>query len=290
MDALEGYKRAGKILSEVRASIKIKPGMKLVEIADSIEQGIRERGGGLAFPVNTSLNEVAAHYVAQYQDQKTVEAGDLLKVDMGAQVEGWIADSAFTYCSEKEPLIQAAEKAIEEAVKVIRPGVTVGEVSQVIEQTVEGAGFGLIVNLTGHGVDQGAFHAPPPIPNIATGSRAVLEEGQAIALEPFLAQDSGQVKESAPCEIYRFLQPKPVRLTEARHMLQLIQEKYEAYPFAKRWLYQHFSPVKVSLALRQLEAAGAIESYPPLKEVSNQRVVQAEHTIIVQEKPIVTSL
>ncbi|MCJ7816704.1 MAG: type II methionyl aminopeptidase, partial [Candidatus Aenigmarchaeota archaeon] len=59
---------------------------------------------------------------------------------------------------------------------------------------------------------------------------------------------------------------------------------------AKRWLYKHFSPVKVSLALRQLDSAGAIESYPVLREIEGKPVAQSEHTIIVMEKPIVTTI
>lgn len=288
-NVLEKYKEAGRIFCEVKEGIlqKLKPGMKLLEIAEFVEKSIREKGGELAFPLNTSLNEIAAHYVAQGEDEKVVGEGDLLKLDMGVRVEGYIADGAFTYCSEKSDLIKAAEKAVEEAVKVIRPGVTVGEISEAIEGTVKREGLGLIVNLTGHGLEQHQFHAPPTIPNTATGSRVGLEEGQVVALEPFLTETNGQVKESTPVEIFRFLQERPVRSPEGRRILQFIKEQYTTFPFAKRWLYGKFSPVRVSLALRQLEQVGALESYPPLKEGRGQKVAQHEHTIIVSNPPLV---
>jgi len=291
MDDLEKLKKAGAIAKSAKekALEMLKPGTKLLDVAELIEGEVKKQGGGLPFPVNTSLNELAAHYVARAEDDKTVEAGDLLKVDMGVEVDGFICDTAFTYCSEKEPMIDAAEKAIWDAVKVIRPGTRVGEVSQAIESSVKESGFGVIVNLTGHGLGRYNFHSPPTIPNIATDSTHVLEEGDTIALEPFLVKTNGHVKESAPVEIYRFLQDRPVRLPEARKIIKLVQEKYKSYPFAKRWLYEWFTPVKISLALRQLESVGALESFPPLKEISGQRIVQVEHTIVVSDPPVVTS-
>lgn len=288
MDA-EKYKKAGRIHAEVTQEIqeRLKTGMKLLEIAEFIEKRILEKGGELAFPVNTSLNDIAAHYVAQHGDTRTVERGDLLKIDIGVHVDGHVADGAFTYCSEKNDLAVIAQKAIDEAVKVIRPGVKVGEVSLAIDETVKKAGLGLIVNLTGHGVDEYQFHAPPTVPNTATNSPVILEEGMVIAIEPFVTESPSQVRESAPVEIYRFLQEKPIRMTEARAILRLIQEHYHSFPFAKRWLYEHFSPFKVSMALRMLETAEAIESYPPLKDVKGQKIAQAEHTVIVGDPPVV---
>ena len=82
---------------------------------------------------------------------------------------------------------------------------------------------------------------------------------------------------------------RPVRLTEARRVLAMARDDFSQLPFAKRWLYKDFSPVKVAMALRQLEIAGAIESFPVLKEVSGKPIAQAEHTIIVGEKPLVTT-
>ena len=174
-------------------------------------------------------------------------------------------------------------------IAAIRPGAPVGDVSAAIQAKAEELGFGVIVNLTGHGIGEGQFHAAPIIPNTRTGNKRPLEEGEVIALEPFLAQGNGYVKDSAPVEIFRYLRDKPVRLPEARKLLTIIREEYEGYPFAKRWLMKSFSPVKASMALKELESVGAIESYPPLKETKGQLVAQAEHTIIVKGKPVVTT-
>lgn len=109
----------------------------------------------------------------------------------------------------------------------------------------------------------------------------------AIAIEPFVAPANGTVRDAAPVEIYRLLRPVPIRMPEARAILLRIQEEYQAFPFAKRWLCDTFSPLKVSMALKHLESAGALESYPPLKDPTGQRIAQAEHTILVGDPPLV---
>lgn len=291
-EILEKYRKAGRIAAEVRQEIekKIRPGLKLLDLAGMIEALIEQKGGKPAFPVNISLNEIAAHYTPAVADIRVIEPGDLVKIDVGAHIDGYIGDLAFTCCSEKSPLIDCAWKVLENAVKIIKPGVSVAEISEVIENTVKGEGLGLIVNLTGHTLDKYVFHGTPSIPNVKNDSEHKFKEGDVIALEPFITETNGFVKESGITEIYRYLMDRPVRLTEARKILALARDEYHQLPFAKRWLYRKISPVKVSLALRQLEAVGALETYPVLKEAENKRIAQAEHTIIVAEKPIVTTM
>ena len=137
--------------------------------------------------------------------------------------------------------------------------------------------------------DRYVFHGSPNIPNIKNDLQWRFKEGDVIALEPFVAETNGYVKDSSTVEIYRYLQDKPVRLPEARKILAMAREEFHGLPFAKRWLYRHFSPVRIALALRQLESVGAIETYPVLKEKEGRRVAQSEHTIIVSDPPIVTT-
>ncbi|MBL7206219.1 MAG: type II methionyl aminopeptidase [Candidatus Aenigmarchaeota archaeon] len=293
MDAkiLEKYKKAGQIAAHVRAETekKLKPGMKLLEIAEFIESSIRKKGGEPAFPVNLSLNEIAAHYTPVYKDETTVEAGDLLKIDIGVHVDGYIGDLAFTWCSEKNPLIKAAEKCLGIGIKVSKPGVTVSELGKAIEDASKEQGIGLIMNLTGHTLDKFKFHGDPIIPNKETGNTHAFKEGDIIALEPFTVESNGWVNESAPTEIYKHVMDRPVRLKEAREILLMGRDQFHSLPFAKRWLYDKYSPVKVAMSLRQLEAAYAVEGFPVLKEKDGKKIAQAEHTIIVGEKPLVTT-
>jgi len=289
-EVLEKYRKAGEISSQIRKEVveMIKPGMKILDLAEFIENRILQLGGKPAFPVNIGINEVTAHYTPKFDEAMSIKPGDLVKIDHGIHVDGWVADMAYTYCSEKNELISVAEKALSAGIKVIKPGLKISEIGKAINETIESSGLGVIVNLTGHGLDQYVIHGPPTIPNIINDSREELMEGDVIALEPFVCERNGYVKESEPVEIFSFLQPKPARLPEARIILEMAADEYMGLPFCRRWLVKKgLSPFKTSFALRQLEMGESIRSYPVLKERSGMRVAQAEHTIIVMEKPIV---
>jgi methionyl aminopeptidase len=287
----EKYLKAGKICAEIREELSplLKPGARLLDIAELVDKRIHEKGGKPAFPVNISVNEIAAHYTPSLNDERVIYPKDLVKIDIGVHVDGYIGDMAFTYCPEESPLIQCSEKCLEDALEVIKPGVTVSQIGKAIEGCVKEHKLGLILNLTGHTLERYVFHGQPSIPNIPGTSNHKFKEGDVIALEPFITPSNGYVKDSGNVEIYRYLMDRPVRLTEAREILRLAKTEYAELPFAKRWLYKHFSPIKVSLALRQLEMAGALETYPVLKEIEGKPVAQSEHTIIVMDEPVVTT-
>lgn len=289
---LEKYKKAGLVCAGARieAEKKLKPGLKLIDLANLIEDYIRKNGAAPAFPVNISINENAAHYTPPANDETEIRPGDLVKIDIGAHVDGYIGDMAFTYCSEPNPLVDSVYKILDEAIKIIKPGVTVSDIGTKIEETAKANNVGIIVNLTGHGLDRYTFHGPPSILNIKNDNKHAFKEDDVIALEPFTCPTNGQIKESGGgSEIFRFLMNRPVRLKEARKILQIAQQDYNELPFAKRWLYEKFSPVKVAMSIRQLERVDALESYPILKETEGKPIAQAEHTIIVRDEPIVTT-
>ena len=290
-EALEKYLKAGKICAEIRHEVSgmLKPGVKLLTIAEFVEKKIHEKGGRPAFPVNISVNEVVAHYTPSFNDERTIGQKDLVKIDIGVHVDGYIGDMAFTYCSEPSALVKCSEQCVQAAIDVIKPGVTVSEISQAIEDCYKGQGLGIIVNLTGHTLERYVFHGSPSIPNVSNNSTHKFKEGDVIALEPFVTSSNGYVKDSGTVEIYRYLRDRPVRLPEARNILALARDEYHELPFAKRWILGRFSPIKVSLAMRQLEESGAVETYPVLREVEGKRVAQTEHTVIVKEEPIVTT-
>jgi len=108
-----------------------------------VESEIIKRGAKCAFPVNTSLNEVAAHYTAEPNDPKTVSDSDLIKIDLGAQINGYIADTAVTvnYDSQYDSLVQAAENALEAAMSMIKSGVKSKDVGRKIQNTIMDMGF-----------------------------------------------------------------------------------------------------------------------------------------------------
>ncbi len=291
-EILDKYLKAGSIACKARdlGIRKTNPGTKLIDIAEAVESFILKNGGEPAFPVNISVNDIAAHYTPTFNDEKTVQPEDLVKIDVGVHVDGYIGDTAATWSLKPNPLVRAVEKMLSETIRILKPGVTVGEIGTVIEETAESQGVGRILNLTGHTLDQFVFHGPPPILNTRNDSTHAFREGDVVAIEPFTCPRNGHVRESGITEIYRFLQKRPVRLPEARKILELAENKYNSLPFAKRWLYQEVSPIKVSLAMRQLDGIMALEPYAMLREVSGMPIAQAEHTIIIKDKPKVTTM
>ena len=134
---MDEYVKAGQIAREAKEYAKplIKPGVKLLELADNIENFIKTSGGEIAFPVNLSLNEIAAHHVPAWNETLTLGGKDILKVDIGVHINGYIADTAFTvsFNPEYHNLIKASQEALDNAIKIIKPGVTLAEIGKTIQ-------------------------------------------------------------------------------------------------------------------------------------------------------------
>jgi len=285
-EVLEKYEKAKSISDNIMPFAKnlLKENSKILEIAEKIEEKIKSLGGEVAFPVNISINENAAHYTPDINDSIKLKADDLVKVDVGTHIDGYICDRAFTTCIGKKthPLIEASERGLKEALKAIKPGVKVLEISEIVEETITQLGFNPIYNLCGHGLEQYNQHAPPMIPNGKNTIQYIINENHVIAMEVFATNGSGIVKESSPTLIYKFSQVKPVRFWEARKILEKTIKDFKGLPFAKRWLTKITTPIKIDFALKQLLDVDAIIGYPILKEETNGLVAQTEETIIVK--------
>ncbi len=280
---LDKYRSAGRILAEVReeAVERIKEGSLLLEVAEFVENRVREKGAEPAFPCNISRNEEAAHATPSIDDN-AVFSKDIVKLDIGVHIDGYIGDSAVTVdlSGDNEGLVKASEAALNNAIKIIRDGVSTVEIGEVIENAIRERGYKPIVNLTGHGLMRYNSHAPPTIPNVKYEHGVILRETDVVAIEPFAtdAQGAGKVVESGNAEIYSLIKAKPVRLREAKKLLEEIK-KHQGLPFAKRWLPRE----RLDLALRTLKTTGALRDYPVLREEGKGLISQAEHTVIVKE-------
>lgn len=283
-EVLEKYRLAHDISDKVIDFAKplVKEDAKILDVAEKIEKKIVELGAKPSWPVNFSINEIAAHVTPVMNDPTVLKENDLVKVDIGCQVDGYISDRAFTICIGKKthPLIETSEKATKAALDALKTGVTVSEISGLIDDIVTESGFRPIRNLAGHSMSQNSQHEPPTIPNSKTNDMTEISEGTPIAIEVFTTDGNGWVKESSPTTIYKFLQDRPVRMPEARKILEMAKNDFEMLPFATRWL-KEISPVKIEMALRQLVSAEALEAFPPLKEEANGMVAVYEDTKIV---------
>jgi methionyl aminopeptidase len=286
-DELESYKKAGEIASEVRkfAQELIKPGMKLIEIAKSIDIKIIELGGMPAFPVNLSLNEIAAHYTPESGDETLADG--ILKVDLGVEIGGYIADCAFsidlTEDKEFEVMIAANKRLLEAANEVIRPEMKVGDVGTAIQKVLgeinKENDFSIIRGLSGHTLDKDNIHAGITISNYENDNNKKLDD-LAFAIEPFLTTGSGEIYEGKPGGIYVLQADYPVRDPKARKLLVFVKRHYKTRPFCVRWLEKAgFEKIKPILEI--LTKQGVLHNFPVLVEKTKAPVSQAEDTFII---------
>ncbi|KKG11454.1 methionine aminopeptidase [Methanosarcina sp. 1.H.T.1A.1] len=279
-DILEKYREAGRILKIVRTEAvdMVRVGNSLLEVAEFVEKKTIELGGRPAFPCNISRNQEAAHATPKAGD-KDVFGKDIVKLDLGVHVDGYIADSAVTVdLSGNSDLVKASEEALAAAIDLMKPGVGTGEVGAAIEESIRSYGLNPIMNLTGHGLSQYEAHDNPSVPNKHVEGGVVLKEGDVLAIEPFATNGTGFVHDGSWAEIYSLIRKKPVRLPAIRNVLKQVEE-YRELPFAKRWLNSD----KLEFSLIQLEKAGIIHSYPVLIESAGGLVSQAEHTVIITQ-------
>ncbi|MFZ0005796.1 MAG: type II methionyl aminopeptidase [Methanoregula sp.] len=278
-DVLDKYISAGKLASAIlrESAQEIRAGRSFLELVDSVENRVRENGADLAFPLNVSLNEDAAHDTASPGDERLFAKGNVIKLDLGVQIDGYIADTATTVdLGNNALLLDASHEALEAAIRLVRPGVTAGEIGAVVEREITRRGYRPIANLTGHGLDRYVQHRDPTIPNIAINGGSVLEEGMAFAIEPFATTGSGRVGEKTRIEIYSQIAEKPVRIPSARAAMEKVKERH-GLPFSRRWL----DDKKMDLTLPGLVRSGILHGYPVLSDIPGSLVSQHEHTLIV---------
>jgi len=278
-DQYEKHREAGEILAAVRdeAAERVEVGASHLELAEWAEERIRELGGEPAFPMNISVDEDAAHATPAIDDDSTF-GEELVDVDIGVHVDGWLADTAVTVdLSGHDELTEASAEALEAAIELVEPGVETGEIGAAIQETIEGYGFNPVVNLSGHGLGHWEQHTTPNIPNRAVAQSETLEVGDVVAIEPFATDGTGKVSEGAEEEIFALEHERSVRDRNARKALEQITGEFRTLPFATRWLDVR----RAEMALRRLEAQGVVHGYPVLKEDDGNLVSQKEHTVIV---------
>ena len=282
----EDYLKAGKIAGEVRENVRNTDwvGKTLEEICENVESEIIKRGAKCAFPVNTSLNEIAAHYTAEPNDPKTVSDTDLVKIDLGAQINGYIADTAVTvnYDPQYDQLVQAAENALQSAMSMIKAGVKSKDVGRKIQNTIMDMGFKPIANLSGHSLDQYTIHAGKTVPNMWSIGSFDFSEDQAYACEPFVTAKNGLgfVRNGKIKNIFALASRKMTKDDEADKVQEYIWNNFNMLPFALRWLLKEWEEKEARRLLDILIKKKVVKAYAILVEASGKTVAQAEHTFI----------
>ena len=290
----EKINKAGKIAAQAVAYARsiVKKDILLLELADKIEVKIIELGGKPAFPVNLSMNEIAAHYTPSFDDSS--KAAGLLKIDLGVHVDGYAADTAFSVDlennEENKKLILSAESALKLALDNFNKNISFRSVGKEIEKEIVKNGFSPVYNLSGHSIDRYDLHAGVNVPNYDDGNDDKITEGL-YAIEPFSTNGSGKVRDGRASGIYQLIKDGSVRDMFARQVLLFIAEEYATLPFCSRWIYKQFGS-RGLIALKQIEQAGLLHNFAQLIEIAGGKVAQAEHSVFITKdgKTITTAL
>lgn len=208
-EQIERMARAGEVLVATLDMLEglIRPGVTTAELDRAAERFIRSRGatptfkGYRGFPgsICASPNAMVVHGIpGPYR----LATGDVLSIDVGVTLDGWVADAARTFpvgeiSATAQNLLAGTRAALDAGVEQCRPGKRVGDVSRAIQRTAEAAGLSVIRSLVGHGVGR-TMHEDPQVPNYGRpGKGPRLEEGMALAVEPMLTAGRAGVRVGA---------------------------------------------------------------------------------------------
>jgi methionyl aminopeptidase len=196
---------AGVVVAETISYVgeRIEPGITTLQLDRIAEDFIRGKGGiptsqgyrGYPRAICISVNEVVVHGIP---DDRVVEDGDLVTIDVGVTFDGAIADSAYTFGvgqldGEAQRLLDVAQDALAAGIAEARLGNRIGDISHAVQTLVEGAGFAVVRSLVGHGVGR-HYHEDPHVPNFGEPGRGPrLSEGMTIAIEPMITAGSPDV-------------------------------------------------------------------------------------------------
>jgi methionyl aminopeptidase len=210
-DEIELMRKANRLVGATLAEIgrNIKPGVTTLQLDKIAEEFIRDNGAiptfknfpnpfGEPFPASicTSVNSVVVHGIPS--DGVVLKDGDIISVDCGTLLDGFNGDSAYTFCvgdvaPEIRQLLQVTRESLYKAIAVARHGARVGDIGSVVQDYCQSFGYGVVRELTGHGIGR-KMHEEPAVPNYGKrGSGVMLKEGMCIAIEPMITLGDRQV-------------------------------------------------------------------------------------------------
>ncbi len=277
----EKYYIAGEKLRDILKTTAnmVREGVKVIDICEQSEKMIREAGFKPAFPTNISIGSTAAHYTSPPRDSLVIGSTDIVKVDMGLHIDGCIVDSAITICFDDRlsVLVEAARAALERAERILRPGLKVGRIGEVIYSTVRSFNLKVIENLSGHKIERYKIHGAS-IPNVPTFGGYRLREGDVIAIEPFTTANWGAGRVTDGRESYIFMYRRDIKASgDAEKLLMFSRDECMRLPFCERWV----TGLDFKKALKILLKKNALYEFPVLVEVKGAPIAQAEHTFLI---------
>ena len=289
------FMKSGTITARVLSLVgsKVRPGVKVLKICQLAEKKILEFGAsGIAFPCNISINNEAAHYTSPHGDTKQFPDKGLVKIDIGAHVNGHISDTAITVDLDGsyENYVEAARSALDAAIEAVVPDVSLGAVGKEIERTIKGFGLKPVHQLTGHQLKPWNLHAGKNVPNIGMKLTGKMRLGETFAIEPFATNGNGTIKSGLKTYIFsNDLRNKKKLDSHTLRVRNIARKRFGNLPWASRWVHSKSGDVDVDAAIKKLQSSGAIHGYAVLYEGKNGIVSQFEHSLFVGENGAIVS-
>ncbi|QKX63313.1 uncharacterized protein TRUGW13939_10483 [Talaromyces rugulosus] len=309
-EVLNDYRKAAEIHRQVRHWVhkSVKPGQSLTDIANGIEDGVRallghqglEPGdslkGGMGFPTGLALNSCAAHFTPNPgQPDVILQQKDVMKVDFGVHVNGWIVDSAFTMTFDPvyDNLLAAVKDATNTGLKYSGVDARVSDISAAIQEAMESYEVEInkkvypvkaIRNITGHNIKPYIIHGGKSIPFVKTNDPTKMEEGEVFAIETFGTTGKGYLDDGAGVYGYGKNPDAPsmhLPLASARSLLKTINQNFGTIVFCRRYL-DRLGLDKYLLGMNSLVSNGIVDMYHPLNDIKGSYTAQFEHTILIK--------
>jgi methionine aminopeptidase, type II len=282
---LEKLRKAGRIAAQaVQLGMDmVDDNVKLYDVAEEVEGYIRSHGAKPAFPCNLSINEVAAHYTPTPKDKLRFEIGDVVKVDAGAHIDGFVGDTAGTVevrTKNFTHLIESAKKARDTVMEFIGDGIQLKDIGRAVDSSIRSDGYRPIANLSGHQIVAYTLHAGLSIPNYDDGNTETVKKGMIIAVEPFATNGGGEIRPGKASNIYRIVRERPIEDPDLKIFFEDLKEEVSTFPFCERWL----DDPKASQKINKLMRHGLISGYSQCIEVKGGCVTQWEHTVYIEGK------
>jgi len=217
----------------------VRTGSGLLDVAEKVESQIISKGGQPAFPTGVGVNEITAHHAPQEDEKGVIQETDVVKIDYGVHIDGYIADTSITVTENPryQSLLEATEKALQAAIDVAKHDRRIGEIGRAIDSTAKREGFRPISNLSGHTVQQYIVHAGKSIPNIYAPNLPMLKNDDVFAIEPFLTlpDAAGYIVEGPQENIFSLVVRRKTGNKELDELMDLLWNARKTLPFTPRW-------------------------------------------------------
>ncbi|KAI1623296.1 methionine aminopeptidase 2-like protein [Exophiala viscosa] len=309
---LSDYRQAAEVHRQVRYWVQqnVKPGQTLMDIAMGIDDGVRALLGnaglepgdslkaGMGFPTGLSLNHGVAHYTPNPGQRDIVlQQSDVMKVDFGVHINGWIIDSAFTMAFDPmyDNLLAAAKDATNAGIQTAGIDVRICDVSAAIQEAMEsyevdirGETFPVkaVRSLCAHDIKHYRIHGGKSIPFVKNADQTKMEEGEVFAIETFGTTGRGVLVDDEGIYGYGLSHDAPKQVTlplvSANRLYKTIKKNFGTLVFCHRYLAR-LGLERYLAGLNCLERNGIVESYQPLADVKGSYSAQFEHTILLRE-------